>query len=380
MDLASLFAVNVSPWELIFRGSVMYWFLFLVFRFLLRRDVGSIGVADVLLVVLIADASQNAMTADYTTLSEGLILVSTLIVWNYLLDWLVFNVQGARTHHRTATAAAGAARPHRAQAPARGAGDRGRAVEPSARGRHRIAGRREVGLPRERRQAERDPLRPEEGRPPARAGSKTGPLNRSASSALNAVRFALRLPDSPSAHGARNESGFRQAAGSARRAGPAPDRAQCRLRRPTRQSALRRSPRHAPSPRAAGCRRCREVIDDVQQVGLAALVGAAVALDQPAAERDLVAERPSLVRAAHDRIEPAFDQRLLGREANAAPAQPAQSGQHAQRGKAGDAVGADLERQCERRLAARLPAPVPAGQRLRECSTAAARRLRGHPA
>ena len=93
MDASSLFALNVSPWELMIRGSVMYWFLFLVFRFLLRRDVGSIGVADVLLIVLIADASQNAMTADYTTLSEGLILVSTLIGWNYLLDWLSFHVR-----------------------------------------------------------------------------------------------------------------------------------------------------------------------------------------------------------------------------------------------------------------------------------------------
>ena len=93
MDWSSLFALNVSPWELIVRGSVMYWFLFLVFRFLLRRDVGSIGVADVLLVVLVADASQNAMTADYTTLSEGLVLVSTLIGWNYLLDWLSFHVR-----------------------------------------------------------------------------------------------------------------------------------------------------------------------------------------------------------------------------------------------------------------------------------------------
>ena len=46
-----------------------------------------------LLVVLIADASQNAMTADYTTLSEGLILVSTLIGWNYLLDWSSFHVR-----------------------------------------------------------------------------------------------------------------------------------------------------------------------------------------------------------------------------------------------------------------------------------------------
>ena len=93
MDASSLFVLNVSPWELIIRGSVMYWFLFLVFRFLLRRDVGSMGVADVLLVVLVADASQNAMTADYTTVSEGLVLVSTLVGWNYLLDWLSFHVR-----------------------------------------------------------------------------------------------------------------------------------------------------------------------------------------------------------------------------------------------------------------------------------------------
>ena len=37
----------------------MYWFLFLMFRFVLRRDAGAVGIADILLVVLIADASQN---------------------------------------------------------------------------------------------------------------------------------------------------------------------------------------------------------------------------------------------------------------------------------------------------------------------------------
>lgn len=90
MDWSSLVQFNVSPWELIVRGSAMYWFLFLVFRFLLRRDVGGLGVADVLLVVLVADASQNAMTGGYTSVSEGLVLVSTLIGWNYVLDWLAF--------------------------------------------------------------------------------------------------------------------------------------------------------------------------------------------------------------------------------------------------------------------------------------------------
>ena len=90
MDWSWLIEFNVSPWELIARGSLMYWFLFLVFRFLLRRDVGGLGVADVLLVVLVADASQNAMTAGYHSVGEGIVLVSTLFGWNYLLDLLAF--------------------------------------------------------------------------------------------------------------------------------------------------------------------------------------------------------------------------------------------------------------------------------------------------
>ena len=90
MDWTSLIELNVSPIELIVRGSCFYWFLFLIFRFVMRRDVGGIGVADVLLVVLIADASQNAMTGGYVSVAEGAVLVATLIGWNLLLDWLAF--------------------------------------------------------------------------------------------------------------------------------------------------------------------------------------------------------------------------------------------------------------------------------------------------
>ena len=59
MDWAWLVDFNAPAWELILRGSAMYWFLFLIFRLVLRRDVGAVGVADVLLVVLVADASQR---------------------------------------------------------------------------------------------------------------------------------------------------------------------------------------------------------------------------------------------------------------------------------------------------------------------------------
>ena len=90
MDWAWLVDFKVPAWELILRGSAMYWLLFLFFRLVLRRDVGAVGVADVLLVVLIADASQNAMTGGYTSVAEGAVLVTTLIAWNLAIDWMAF--------------------------------------------------------------------------------------------------------------------------------------------------------------------------------------------------------------------------------------------------------------------------------------------------
>lgn len=85
--LGELFTFSVSPWELVLRGSATYLFLFGLLRFVLRRDAGSLGIADILLVVLIADASQNAMAGEYRTVADGFVLVSTLVAWNWLADW-----------------------------------------------------------------------------------------------------------------------------------------------------------------------------------------------------------------------------------------------------------------------------------------------------
>jgi len=87
MDWNTYFGVAVNPAELVIRGTLVYWFLFLVFRFVLRRDAGSIGIADLLLLVLVADASQNAMSGGYTTVAEGAVLLGTIIGWNWLIDW-----------------------------------------------------------------------------------------------------------------------------------------------------------------------------------------------------------------------------------------------------------------------------------------------------
>jgi uncharacterized membrane protein YcaP (DUF421 family) len=94
--VADLFEVHVPVLELVLRGTLVYWLLFLIFRFLLRRDVGAVGIADILLLVIVADAAQNAMSGGYDTFAEGAVLVLTIVAWNWLLDVLSYRFAAVR--------------------------------------------------------------------------------------------------------------------------------------------------------------------------------------------------------------------------------------------------------------------------------------------
>jgi len=90
IDWQELFGIEVPIAEIVIRGTLVYWFMLLTFRFVVRRDLGGLGIADVLLIVIVADAAQNAMAGEYTTITEGGLLLSTIISWNLLLNWLAF--------------------------------------------------------------------------------------------------------------------------------------------------------------------------------------------------------------------------------------------------------------------------------------------------
>lgn len=90
MNWPDLFGVTVSPVEIVIRGSAVFWFLFGIFRLVLRREIGAVGIADVLVIVLIADASQNAMAGEYRSITDGFVLVGTIVFWNALLDWAAY--------------------------------------------------------------------------------------------------------------------------------------------------------------------------------------------------------------------------------------------------------------------------------------------------
>ena len=75
--------------ELVLRTSLMYLLILAGFR-IFRRDAGSLSVSDLLVVVLIADAAQNGMAGDYTSVTEGAVVVATIFAWNFALDWLSY--------------------------------------------------------------------------------------------------------------------------------------------------------------------------------------------------------------------------------------------------------------------------------------------------
>jgi uncharacterized membrane protein YcaP (DUF421 family) len=44
----------------------------------------------------VADAAQNAMSGPYTTITEGCILITTIVGWNVALDWVAFRFASMR--------------------------------------------------------------------------------------------------------------------------------------------------------------------------------------------------------------------------------------------------------------------------------------------
>ena len=91
VDWRSVFVPDTPLLEIFVRGSVIYLALFLLLRMILKRQTGTVGVTDLLVVVLIADCAQNAMAHDYKSIPDGLMLAGTVIFWSFALNWVGFH-------------------------------------------------------------------------------------------------------------------------------------------------------------------------------------------------------------------------------------------------------------------------------------------------
>jgi uncharacterized membrane protein YcaP (DUF421 family) len=88
INWSELFVPSGSVIEIVVRGTTLFLTLFFILRVLPRRQIGSLGVSDLLVIVVIADAAQNGLSGEYKSITEGIVLVGTILFWNWVIDTL----------------------------------------------------------------------------------------------------------------------------------------------------------------------------------------------------------------------------------------------------------------------------------------------------
>jgi len=86
--MSDLFDLAMPWWEFILRAVVVYVVVLGMVRLSGKRALGQITPFDVLLIVLLGNAVQNALLGKDTSLGGGLLLAATLISLNYGVGWL----------------------------------------------------------------------------------------------------------------------------------------------------------------------------------------------------------------------------------------------------------------------------------------------------
>ena len=89
-NIGAALTPDVSILETIVRGVVMYLAIFVLVKVVLRGRTSAVTISDLLVVMLVSDAAQNAMAANYISITNGFVLVATIFATSFVIDWLAF--------------------------------------------------------------------------------------------------------------------------------------------------------------------------------------------------------------------------------------------------------------------------------------------------
>ena len=83
--------MQINPYlEIILRSATVYLFMVAAIRFFGKKELSQLSTTDLVFIVLISNAVQNAMVGENTTLQGGLIAAFALLSFNYILKMLMF--------------------------------------------------------------------------------------------------------------------------------------------------------------------------------------------------------------------------------------------------------------------------------------------------
>lgn len=83
-----MFSFAVPPWELALRSIAIYIALLIALRLFGKREVGQFTLYDLVLVLLVANAVQPAMTGPDNSLIGGLVIIAALVLLNFVIGRL----------------------------------------------------------------------------------------------------------------------------------------------------------------------------------------------------------------------------------------------------------------------------------------------------
>ena len=85
-----MWTLAVPLWELILRALIIYLFLLVLLRLTGKRQVGQLAPFDLVLLLVLSNAVQNAMNGGDNSVVAGLVLATTLVALNGVVGLLTF--------------------------------------------------------------------------------------------------------------------------------------------------------------------------------------------------------------------------------------------------------------------------------------------------
>lgn len=82
--------LNNNYVRIIFSTFVIYLFIVIAIRLFGKKELAQLSVVDMVFILLISNAVQNAMVGPDSTLSGGLVAASTLFIMNYIFKYLQY--------------------------------------------------------------------------------------------------------------------------------------------------------------------------------------------------------------------------------------------------------------------------------------------------
>jgi uncharacterized membrane protein YcaP (DUF421 family) len=86
--MSALFAMSMPWWEFVLRACAVYFVLLVLIRISGKRTMGQFTSFDMLLIVLLGNAVQNALLGSDTSVAGGVLLAATLIGLNWLIGFV----------------------------------------------------------------------------------------------------------------------------------------------------------------------------------------------------------------------------------------------------------------------------------------------------